>query len=76
MRDGGRFYLGEITEFMSGHGENSGPKEGIWLRNSVVPPLPEVLTEASKATLEGECMRYTRGKARGENGQRLGHPYG
>ena len=31
---------------MSGCGENSGPKEGIWLRNGFMPPLPEVLTES------------------------------
>ena len=36
-----RFELSEIDKFLSDYGENSGPKEGIWLRNRVVPPLPE-----------------------------------
>lgn len=26
---------------MSDYGENAIPKEGIWLRNRVVPPLPD-----------------------------------
>ena len=32
----------EIPGFISGYVENSGPTEGLWLRNRAVPPLPEV----------------------------------
>ena len=45
------FYSCEITEFMSDYGENSEPKEGIWLRNRVVPPLPWVLKESLQSCL-------------------------
>ena len=37
---------------MSDYGENSGLKEGIWLRNRVVPPLPEIATKSFRRHVE------------------------
>ena len=34
---------------MSDYGKNPGPKEGIWLRNRVMPLLPEIAAESFKS---------------------------
>ena len=50
IRDKLRSDLQEIDK-LSGYGENSGPKEGIWFMNRIVPPLPEMAAAVFKRHL-------------------------